>query len=338
MNNVELKKDSELWFEDGNVVVVAQQTAFRVHRSVLSRHSDTFSGLFTLPQPADPAKIESLDGCPVVRVSDSSHDFKHLLNVLYDGARYELLESRNTPEFSTLAALARLGHKYEMTKIFASAMKRLSALFPTDYHIWHENLRLATGTVMQVDGSETEQIGGQGVHALEQVTGGKTNPIEACNLFRQAEQFHLLPVAMLFCTYLPVPSLLNGILRADGSTERLSPEDLQCCIEAIITFTQAGTRIIDMHLMLSCPRCTGNRLRVLDALDSIPNFLSFMRKPFVIGHVLENVVEQERGNGIKCPFCVRLRIERSQEITKSSWNKLPETFGLLDSVQDWPTV
>ncbi len=88
MNDVELKKDPELWLEDGNVVVIAQQTAFRVHRGILSRHSDTFSGLFTLPQPANPTEIESLDGCPVVRVPDSSHDFKHLLNVLYDGARY----------------------------------------------------------------------------------------------------------------------------------------------------------------------------------------------------------------------------------------------------------
>ncbi|KAI0800659.1 hypothetical protein C8Q74DRAFT_433008 [Fomes fomentarius] len=194
--DTELQKDLELWFEDGNVVVLAQQTAFRVHRGVLSRHSDTFSGLFTLPQPADPTRIESLDGCPIVRVPDSSHDFKHMLNVLYDGASY--WDPETPLEFSTLAALARLGHKYEMTKIFASAMKRLNTLFPADYHIWHENLRLTMGTIMQVvDGSE-QMDSRKVVDAVEQVTGGKTNPIEACNLFRYTEQVHLLPVAMLF--------------------------------------------------------------------------------------------------------------------------------------------
>ena len=83
----QLQQDAELWFDDGSVVVIAQQTAFRVHRGVLSRHSETFSGLFTLPQSPDPAAIETLDGCPVVRVPESSHDMKHLLHALYDGTR-----------------------------------------------------------------------------------------------------------------------------------------------------------------------------------------------------------------------------------------------------------
>ena len=87
MSDEQLNKDAELWFEDGNVVVVAQQTAFRVHKSLLSRHSKTFGEVFTLPQSPDPGAIETMDGCPVVRIPDSSHDFKHLLHALYDGAR-----------------------------------------------------------------------------------------------------------------------------------------------------------------------------------------------------------------------------------------------------------
>ncbi len=89
-NDSELQRDTGFWFEDGNVVVVAQQTAYRVHRGVLSRHSETFSGLFTLPRPVDGASDEKVEGCPGVRVTDSSHDFKHLLHALYDGLGYVL--------------------------------------------------------------------------------------------------------------------------------------------------------------------------------------------------------------------------------------------------------
>ena len=75
-----LNKDADLWFEDGSVIVIAQQTVFRVHRSVLSRHSKTFSEVFMLPQSPHPGATETIDGCPVVRLPDSSHDFKHLLH------------------------------------------------------------------------------------------------------------------------------------------------------------------------------------------------------------------------------------------------------------------
>ena len=81
------RRDQDLWFEDGSVVLIAQTTTFRVHRSVLSRHSDTFTGLFSIPQPANPESVELIDGCPVVRVADSAHDFQHLLRALYDGVK-----------------------------------------------------------------------------------------------------------------------------------------------------------------------------------------------------------------------------------------------------------
>lgn len=81
-----VKRDSEVWFEDGNIVVIAQNTAFRFHKSVLSLHSSVFSDLFSIPQPS-PAGEETLDGCPVVHVSDTSYDFRELLRAIYGGVR-----------------------------------------------------------------------------------------------------------------------------------------------------------------------------------------------------------------------------------------------------------
>lgn len=72
----------EIWLDDGNIILIAQETAFRVHRSVLSRNSDVFRDILTVPQPAD---AEMLDGLPVVRLSDSKRDVVHLLRALYDG-------------------------------------------------------------------------------------------------------------------------------------------------------------------------------------------------------------------------------------------------------------
>ncbi len=84
-----IKRDSEVWFEDGNVVVIAQNTAFRFHKSVVSRHSPLFRDLFSMPRPSLAAEEadETFDGCPVVRVSDTSYDFRELLRAIYGGIR-----------------------------------------------------------------------------------------------------------------------------------------------------------------------------------------------------------------------------------------------------------
>ncbi|CCM06578.1 uncharacterized protein FIBRA_08856 [Fibroporia radiculosa] len=47
----DLQPDKEFWFEDGNIVLGVETTAFRVHRSLLSRSSDVFRDMFDIPQP-----------------------------------------------------------------------------------------------------------------------------------------------------------------------------------------------------------------------------------------------------------------------------------------------
>jgi hypothetical protein len=83
-------RHADLWFCDGSVILQADSTLFRVHKSQLSRHSAIFSDMFTLPQPpvmtthatlAD----ETYEGCPVVELHDSAEDVANLLLALYDG-------------------------------------------------------------------------------------------------------------------------------------------------------------------------------------------------------------------------------------------------------------
>ena len=85
----EIQRDPDIWFEDGNVIVIAHNTAFRFHKGVLSHHSQVFRDLFLVPQPSGSAAspLDILDGCPAVRVSDTSYDFRELLRAIYGGVR-----------------------------------------------------------------------------------------------------------------------------------------------------------------------------------------------------------------------------------------------------------
>jgi hypothetical protein len=70
---------SDIWYEDGSIVLQAHTTQFRVHWGVLSMHSSFFQHMQDLPQPPEPDNVE---GCPLVQVSDAVAD-REIFSKLY---------------------------------------------------------------------------------------------------------------------------------------------------------------------------------------------------------------------------------------------------------------
>jgi hypothetical protein len=81
-SRLEALQRSELWFADGNIVLVAGSSTFKVHRGQLERHSEVFNDLFSIPQPSNQ---ELLDGSPWVELHDNPFDVFYFLKALYDG-------------------------------------------------------------------------------------------------------------------------------------------------------------------------------------------------------------------------------------------------------------
>lgn len=72
---------SQPWFEDGNVILEAEETQFRVYRGILAANSAVFKDMFEFAQPEGDGNV---GGCPVVHLSDSAEDLQHVLMVLHD--------------------------------------------------------------------------------------------------------------------------------------------------------------------------------------------------------------------------------------------------------------
>ncbi|KAJ7777517.1 hypothetical protein DFH07DRAFT_911447 [Mycena maculata] len=115
---------SDIWHADGSVVLEADATQFRVHWSVLALHSSLFRDLRDRPQSPDHPRIE---GCPVVQLSDTSRDLKHLLDALYD----PLLFSGESLPFQLISSVIRMGRKYGFKKLLDAAVGRLAYENPT---------------------------------------------------------------------------------------------------------------------------------------------------------------------------------------------------------------
>ncbi|EKM55151.1 uncharacterized protein PHACADRAFT_255576 [Phanerochaete carnosa HHB-10118-sp] len=78
----DLQRCEDLWFEDGTIILQAENILFRVYTGILTRHSPFFKNLFTLPQPED---AEQHDGCPLVKLAgDNAQDAHDFLLALHD--------------------------------------------------------------------------------------------------------------------------------------------------------------------------------------------------------------------------------------------------------------
>lgn len=73
---------SDVWYDDGNVVLQAQNAQFKIHKSILVHSSAVFRDMLSLPQPP----LEDtyvVDGCPVVHLSDSAEEVRYILQAIF---------------------------------------------------------------------------------------------------------------------------------------------------------------------------------------------------------------------------------------------------------------
>lgn len=82
-NTANAPKHGEPWFDDGNIVLQAELTQFKVYRGILSANSEIFRDMLTLPQPAVGLDEMQVEGCPVVNMSDRAEDWAYVLKALY---------------------------------------------------------------------------------------------------------------------------------------------------------------------------------------------------------------------------------------------------------------
>ena len=68
----------DLYMEDGSVVLLAENTVFRVYLKWLGKKSDVFAQLASFDD-VQPPDSEMYDGCPLIRLSDTAEDLEHFL-------------------------------------------------------------------------------------------------------------------------------------------------------------------------------------------------------------------------------------------------------------------
>ncbi|KAJ7033592.1 hypothetical protein C8F04DRAFT_1039380 [Mycena alexandri] len=120
-----------LWFEDGGLIIRADNTVFRVYRDMLATHASGFAGMLAGASP------EFMDGCPFVHLPDSAKDMEYFLKALFDFRFFRPYPALTT--FPILAGVLRMSHRYDAADLLKRALFHFSTPFPTSLAEWENN-------------------------------------------------------------------------------------------------------------------------------------------------------------------------------------------------------
>ncbi|KAH6911768.1 hypothetical protein BKA70DRAFT_1560042 [Coprinopsis sp. MPI-PUGE-AT-0042] len=151
--NFSLEISDVVWLPDGNIVLQTEDKRFRVHKSMLAKHSTVFDDMFKVPQPSESrTRGKTVEGCSLVRVQgDASHHWEWLLQLLYDGRRSYATSPRF--EYTLVESLITLGDKYNFEHLLKEALGQFDASFPRQFTIFASNEFPKTGFQWDSDAS-----------------------------------------------------------------------------------------------------------------------------------------------------------------------------------------
>ncbi|KAJ7287168.1 hypothetical protein C8J57DRAFT_1167172 [Mycena rebaudengoi] len=283
---------SEIWHDDGSVVLQAENIQFRVHWSVLALHSTFFQGMRGLPQPPDQ---ETVEGCPLIELPDSPEDFKYLLDALYHPA----VTNQKALPLPMIASFLRIGRKYEFKELLDIAVDRLTFENPTSLKEY-DALTAACG----------------GEYAMTRIVHSSSILFDVLTLARENDIMTVLP-----CAYYRVlmaydqSEIFDGVPREDETSATLSPADQRILV-------LAREKILKAQYM------KGNTLDwAVSSQECCREWLHAVTREFLISGVLDPLTPAQHFPG-SCESCQADIKESMAQGRENIWRSLPDFFEL----------
>ncbi|KAJ7449088.1 hypothetical protein B0H11DRAFT_2079513 [Mycena galericulata] len=291
---------STIWMPYGDIILQAESTQFRVNRDNLALQSSVFADMFAVPQPPNEPTIE---GCPIVQVSDSAKDWELLLGVLYDP-----FSPKRKQSIPVLAAMLRLGRKYDIRKAKDDALERIHSEFPNDFKEW--------------DSKPSEFV---------YIDNEPGILIDLLNLCYECGIYSSIPSLAFACLYSHTLELpLTGIKRADGTRASLSSDavkvTLAIAFQRIISFQRENLVWLDGETVIpdaSCrsqTNCKQQKIALSHSVAWNGNGLADL------GYTID--AWDEEWSEKLCDSCEAAAKECYEASRLKGWQSLPSFFGL----------
>ncbi|KAJ7442627.1 hypothetical protein FB451DRAFT_1414075 [Mycena latifolia] len=188
------------WFDDGNIILMSHDRAFKVYKGMVSQHSTV------LREMLNERGAEVVEGCPAIQLEDATIDLASFLTVIHGCERSFQLTSKQ--DFITLIGVLRIATKYKAEALRQRALLPLKRLYPSKLSQWDEAFE-SSSMLWNLD------------------------PVTVTNVARELSTFALLPAAMAFLANSTLAQEAFGVSIFQTQPLRFAPgllnaEDLKC--------------------------------------------------------------------------------------------------------------
>ncbi|KAJ7494258.1 hypothetical protein B0H11DRAFT_2003874 [Mycena galericulata] len=309
------RRIEELWFEDGNLVIQAGNSQFQVYRGVLAARSPVFQDMLSFPQPPD---SELVEGCPLVRLTDSEMEVEVFLKALYLPEFFMPFPSPTT--FDVAAGCLRLSHKYGVDYLRRRALVHLSSGYDTKLSR-RDRAVYATSHKVFDNLPASEVLSWWWPEEL-------AHEIYAIQLLREVDALWLLPAAFYNLSasfHHHGRKIFHGTVY-NGTQTNLSVHDQECFTQGHAIQSQSIPEILrfltDPFGIAGCTspgECVVARFRAAgEILAEVEDYLS---SPLYAGGK-EDMLEAV------CSMCFAALTTTHQAARQAFWDKLPEIYCL----------
>lgn len=195
---------SDVWYDDGNVVLQAEHMLFKIYLGILQAQSPFFRDMFTLPQQ-DSNMSEKYEDCPlVVMQGDRAADVRVFLKALLDSQFYA--DVKSIKDIGVVLGVLKISHKYQVEYLVRRSVPTFTALYPPTLQKW-----------------DIRQARRQWAPLTQEF--GRALPIFVVNIARSIGADILLPSALFECCGYTLEEIIAGVSSPSGVTYVLNPHD-----------------------------------------------------------------------------------------------------------------
>ncbi|KDR69921.1 hypothetical protein GALMADRAFT_76606 [Galerina marginata CBS 339.88] len=286
-----------LWFEDGNLILRAENSLFRIYSGLLAARSSVFRDMLSFPPPYE--GNPTMDGCSIVTVYDSARDMGYFLQAIFDSSFFE--PAPTPTELPIVESVLRLSLKYDVQYLRKRALQHLLTTFPMTLKAWQQRDDLRT--IPPVDNT----------------------PFAAFRLAREFDLVWLLPSIVYCMSSHPFEKTLDHATWEDEQID-LSWADKRMCIigRQKIVLTQSRQAITMMKAASAeVDGCTG------DSCGSTRQRCADILSGWDMAGILDYF--EDNSDVYYCDLCSTCRIafkQSSDSACQAMWNDLPGMFSL----------
>ncbi|KDR79489.1 hypothetical protein GALMADRAFT_63111 [Galerina marginata CBS 339.88] len=292
-----LHVEDGLWLEDGNVIIQAGRSLFRVHRGILAAHSAFFKKRFE--QTCINGSTPAVSGVQGLTINQDASKFRVLLLGIYDPNFYGSPPSKVSLRDTLI--MARMSSKYSVDFLFQWAMNHLSLSFPTSLAEWDDPSK----------------------STIDLTRATVSDYMEAFRTSIEIKAKWLIPAVLYDCLTFSLVDIMNT------DTWRLHHHSLPSLIQA-----HAKHRLMDRRTLAFFAHLPDAACYSKDHCREVSKRWYLERLEGSANNPLSKLFRKAWDKYLQslCDLCLKRCLERHQGTREEIWEGLPKAYG---SENDW---